>query len=139
MDELIAHEAPMILIDQVLGFNETQVKCQVVITEETPFMTNNVVPSYVSIEYMAQSIACHSGILALNSGRKIDIGFLLGTRRLILSKNEFVIGDVLVVDAENLYKDGEMAAFECKISLREEIVATANLNVYQPREFQAES
>ncbi|MGB0683237.1 MAG: hypothetical protein ACPGOV_11035 [Magnetovibrionaceae bacterium] len=132
IEDLIAHRAPMILIDRVLDFDSEFIRTQVVITEKSPFLRAGRVPAYVAIEYMAQSIAAYSGLCAKQEGRPISIGFLLGTRNLSLKKTTFEIGNSLSVDAKSIYNDGEMGAFECQVFRHGEKVASAILNVYQP-------
>lgn len=132
VSELIAHEAPMILIDEVSGYDDENIRVIVKIQERSPFLYNGSVPSYIGVEYMAQTVACFCGLQALNAKESIRIGFLLGTRKLKLSKKSYSLGDMLVVNARALYNDGEMAAFECSISVNNETVSEATLNVYQP-------
>ncbi|MTI11022.1 ApeP family dehydratase [Curvivirga aplysinae] len=136
-NDLLAHEAPMILVDKVVGYNETSIKSVVCINEKAPFLYGDAVPAYIAVEYMAQTIACHKGVLALDLGEDVKIGFLLGTRKLTLSESDFLLGDILEIEASVLYNDGEMAAFEC-IIMREGVkVSNATLNVYQPDNFDA--
>ena len=132
IEELIAHDHPMILIDHVISYTSEKIETSLTIHEDTPFMFDAQVPSYVAVEYMAQSIAAYSGIIAQKKGEKIRIGFLLGTRKLELMCTHFHIGDQLHIEANSLYNDGEMASFDCVTKKGEKIVAKARLNVYQP-------
>ena len=132
IEDIVAHAPPMILIDRVLDHNENAIQASVTITQDSPFLYAGVVPSYVVIEYMAQSIAAYSGILACQKEQDVQIGFLLGTRKLELKTDCFEIGDEIVIEAEALYNDGEMASFDCLAKRNDKQVAQARLNVYQP-------
>jgi predicted hotdog family 3-hydroxylacyl-ACP dehydratase len=132
VSQLLVHDTPMILIDQVEGYDDENIVSNINITENSPFSYEGAVPSYIAVEYMAQTVACYSGVQARNSGNEIRIGFLLGTRKLKLYADEFHVGDNLLVKAQILYNDGEMAAFDCHILKKNQIVAKAKLNVYQP-------
>jgi predicted hotdog family 3-hydroxylacyl-ACP dehydratase len=134
IEELVAHDAPMILIDKVEAYDDENIRACVEISDQSPFMENGIVPAYVCVEYMAQTIAAYSGIHALNKGGKVHIGFLLGTRKLELMSTGFKVGDKIIIEAHALYNDGEMASFDCIAKLVEKIVAKARLNVYQPNE-----
>ncbi len=130
--DVLAHDAPMILIDRVVSHDLEQIETATRISEQSPFLSGGKVPAYVVIEYMAQSVAAYSGIRAKENGQGIKIGFLLGTRKLELNTDGFAIGDEIIVQASQLYNDGEMASFDCLAKKGEKIVAKARLNVYQP-------
>jgi predicted hotdog family 3-hydroxylacyl-ACP dehydratase len=125
VSQLLAHDTPMVLIDQVECYDDENIYSNINVTENSPFLYGETAPSYIAVEYMAQTIAC-------NSGNEVRIGFLLGTRKLKLYVDEFHVGDNLLVKARILYNDGEMAAFDCRILKKNKIVAEAKLNVYQP-------
>lgn len=132
IESLIAHDHPMILVDRVLASTDDRIQTLVVLTENSPFIQDGAVPAYVCIEYMAQSVAAYSGLQAKKKGEKVKVGFLLGARKLNLHKNRILTGSNLVVDADIIYNDGEMASFDCSVSWEGQAVADARMNVYQP-------
>jgi len=134
INELIAHEAPMILVDRVVSCDDDSIMTAIHITSDTPFLQDDRVPSYVVIEYMAQSIAAYSGLQAKEAHKTVKIGFLLGTRKLELKTAHFQLGDEIIIEASPLYNDGEMASFDCSAKHEGQVVAIARLNVYQPNE-----
>lgn len=136
IEEVIAHSAPMILIDKLLKFDDNTAHCQVEITAQSQFIkANSYVPSYVGIEYMAQSVAAHAGAKALNAGGKIDIGFLLGSRKYQAKVTQFFIGDVLDIFVTELHQEESgLGVFDCKILLEGEEVASAKVNAFQPED-----
>ena len=132
MTEILYHAPPMILIDGVDAYSETEVASVVEITADSPFIEKGAVPAYVGIEYMAQSIAAYSGIKAQNAGLDVKIGYLVSTRSMTLFCPSFAIGDRLNVKVELVYDETPMAVFDGAIHRKEELVAKARLNVYQP-------
>jgi len=122
----------MILLDQVDAYDADNVEASLTIRDDSPFVKEQRVPSYVAIEYMAQGIAAYSGLQALDKNEPVKIGFLLGTRKLKLWTQELFVGDNLVVNVSVLYNDGEMAAFECRTLRGDQVVAEASINVFQP-------
>ena len=130
--ELLAHEAPMILIDRVLEVGEGKIHTSVTIRPNSPFAKIEGVPVYVSVEFMAQSIAAFIGWSARQQGEPPKIGLLLGTRKLELSTDWMRFGDDIEIQAFERYNDGTMAAFECLVRRGDETLAEARLNVYEP-------
>ena len=129
---LLAHAPPMILLDQIDAYDEDQAQASLCIRNDSPFIREGRVPSYVTVEYMAQAIAAYSGLQALEKGEGVRIGFLLGTRSLKLRVPELFVGDKLIINIVAQYNDGEMAAFDCRTVRDDEVVAEATINVFQP-------
>ena len=130
--EILYHAPPMILIDRVEGYDDETVASVVEITYDSPFLNDGKVPAYVGIEYMAQSVAAYSGIMALNSGADVKIGYLVSSRNVQLSCPAYTIGDILQIKVHLVYNETPMAVFDCTIHRSERLVAEARLNVYQP-------
>jgi len=135
VSELIVHKAPMILIDRIESYDDKSIQSVIEIKQSSPFLNENAVPAYIGIEYMAQTVACFSGIKALEADNAVRIGFLVSVRKLKLFTNAYSIGSSLVAKSCVLYDDGEMAAFDCQILYENHILAEAKLNVYQPYEY----
>lgn len=133
IEELLIHRSPMLLLDKVVGYSETEVVASVVITESSQFLTPEGVPGHVAIEFMAQACGAYAGAIALDAGAVIKIGFLLGTRMCRVLVPWFRIGDRLLVSASMVLHDEQLAAFDCKIEIDGRLVADAQLKVYQPQ------
>jgi predicted hotdog family 3-hydroxylacyl-ACP dehydratase len=132
INDLLYHAAPMILIDRVDAFDSETVRSSVEITPNSPFLADDVVPSYVSVEYMAQSVAAYSGIKAKISGGIVKIGYLASARKVDLNVPFFSIGDKLEITVKMIWNEPPMAVFDCRIERQNTIVASSRLNVYQP-------
>ena len=132
--ELIVHEAPMILLDELVDAGPNQVHCRVTIQESGLFFDaqTRVVPGYVGIEFMAQAVAVWAGYHAWKRGEKPPIGFLLGGRNYQCETSAFVEGMELDIHAEQLMKSENMASFRCSIQHNGVVQATCDLNVYEP-------
>lgn len=130
--DLLPHDPPMVLIDRLVDCRNDFVHCEVVIKENSPFCENGSVPSFVAIEYMAQTIAVWNGYMSKRQGESPKIGYLLGTRHLELNIPSFKIGDVLNVYGTPEYIDTEIASFDCWVDLNGSRVVHAGLKVFQP-------
>jgi predicted hotdog family 3-hydroxylacyl-ACP dehydratase len=131
---LLPHEPPMILLDEVLSSEETSLAAALTIRENSLFVEAGGVPAHIGVENMAQTCGAYAGVKTLDCGEPVRLGFLLGTRRYEARVPWFRIGDYLVVSVSEMYRDEHMGAFDCRIDRRGEMVATAQLNVYQPED-----
>ncbi|SUI85247.1 hotdog family protein [Shewanella morhuae] len=146
--DFIPHRAPMVLIDKIISYQHEALVTEVTITPQSPYFDANhhAVPNYVGIEYMAQSIAALAGVEAKLRNDKIRVGFLLGSRKLALHAKRYELGRTYRTHVKRLYQeDSGLAVFDCQIYLLPEagseqdktLVATANVNVFQPQDTQS--
>jgi len=130
ISELIPHTGQMVLLDRVTAFDDNSLSAELVVRPGL-LVDDETVPSWVGIEYMAQTIGAYVGMKARLAGEPIRLGFLLGTRRYGGNAAAFKVGAALTVRVEKIMQDDRLGAFECRI-LGEGIEISANLNVYQP-------
>lgn len=140
IEEVIKHRKPMRLVDKLVSFDEERVCVSVSINEDSEFYHADQlgVPSYIGIEYMAQSIAAQAGANELTNGKSIRLGFLLGTRKYKPNTTYFSRGTTLLIKAEKLLIDAAgLSVFDCTIVAEDQqeiILAQAKINVYQPED-----
>ncbi|MDY0917151.1 hotdog family protein [Pseudomonas viridiflava] len=131
--ELIPHAGDMILIDQVLAFDEEQI--QTCLTVRAGGLFNEAdgsLPAWVGVELMAQSVAAFAGCQARSKGDAVKLGFLLGSRKFDCNVAHFPAGSELNIHAvRSLQDDSGMGVFECTLT-GPDINAFARLNVYCP-------
>lgn len=132
--QLLPHESPMALVDELIDVGELHIHCRTTITSQCPFFNQKSrnVPGYVGIEFMAQSVAGWSGYHAWLKGDKSPIGFLLGSRRYQSMCSDFKEHDVLDIYAEQIMENLGMAVFSCCIECQGKVIASSQLNVYVP-------
>ncbi|PKG55486.1 hotdog family protein [Shewanella sp. GutDb-MelDb] len=137
VEQFIPHRQPMVLISNLLEYEADNLLTQTKITTTSPYFDDSLqgVPNYVGIEYMAQSIAALAGIEAHLRQDIIRVGFLLGTRKLNMHISHFKAGETYQTQVTRLYQEESgLAVFDCKIIHNEQIVAEANVNVFQPQD-----
>lgn len=140
LEQVLPHRAPMILIDRLLEHATDTLLTEVCIGPQSAYFdaASQSVPNYVGIEYMAQSIAALAGLEASVRGEAIRVGFLLGTRKLSLAIPAYEQGECYQTRVTRLYQeDNGLAVFDCKIFHNNQLVAEANVNVFQPQDTQA--
>ncbi|MDB6051294.1 MAG: 3-hydroxylacyl-ACP dehydratase [Pseudomonas sp.] len=133
MSELIPHAGNMILIDQVLSFDEEQIHTRLTVRGGGLFSrVDGSLPAWVGVELMAQSVAAYAGCQARKHGETMKLGFLLGTRKFECNVEHFPLGADLTIHAlRSLEDDNGMGIFECHLT-GPGIHATARLNVFCP-------
>lgn len=134
VETLVPHSPPMVLIDEILSYYETGLIAAVDIHEQCRFYSAQArgVPSWAGIEYMAQAISAWAGINAKRQGREIELGFLLGSRKMKLPETVFKSGQRYQVYVRELVRDPSgLASFDCRIAAGEQDCASARVNVYE--------
>ncbi|AZF35235.1 3-hydroxydecanoyl-(ACP) dehydratase [Pseudomonas sp. R4-39-08] len=131
--ELLPHAGDMILIDQVLSFDEEQVHTRLTVKPGGLFnRADGSLPAWVGIELMAQSVAAYAGCRARQQGLPVELGFLLGTRKFECNVEHFPVGAELNIHGlRSLEDDNGMGVFECHLT-GDAIQASARLNVFRP-------
>lgn len=135
--DLLPHDAPMILLDEVVEVRDTGLTARVTITPQSLFADEQGVPAWVGLEYMGQAIAAYAGAQARRKGEPVRIGFLVSTRRYESGCAHFPLGAELTVAAEAVAESSQgLSVFECTLR-GPGLDASANLNVYQPPNIEA--
>ncbi|NWE12096.1 hotdog family protein [Pseudomonas yamanorum] len=131
--ELLPHAGDMILIDQVLRFDEEQIHTRLTVKPGGLFnRADGSLPAWVGIELMAQSVAAYAGCRARQKGEAVELGFLLGTRKFECNVEHFPAGSELTIHGlRSLEDDNGMGVFECHLT-GDGIRASARLNVFRP-------
>lgn len=134
--DLLPHAPPMILIDQVESHQPGQgVVVSVLVREESLFYQEGIgIPNHVSLEWMAQTCGVFSGIEAGTTGLPPRIGFLLGTRDFVATVDAFALGERLLVTANKVFQNNDMAMFACTVRQGDREVVTAQLSLAQPND-----
>jgi predicted hotdog family 3-hydroxylacyl-ACP dehydratase len=132
VEELLPHSESMVLLDEVVEWGDGWAVAAVRVAEDTAFFEPGVgVPSWVGIEYMAQTVAMYVGICAKRESKPIRIGLLLGTRSYKAGCSHFRLGTRPRIRVQEIWRDAQMASFECHIEDGERL-ADATLNLFQP-------
>ena len=132
--ELVPHEPPMVLLDEVTGFDGTTARCRVAIRPESMFVASGRVRAVVALEYMAQCVAVCASLRSRARGEPAgQEGYLVGARDVTLGAACFEVGDELDVEATLEFDGRELGSFACAVLRAGERVASGVLNVYRQR------
>lgn len=134
VEELIPHSPPMVLLDRILHYDSMTLIAEITIKADCRFYDTAVqgVPSWVGIEYMAQAISALAGLRAREKNTGIKIGFLLGTRKMLLHRKVLLADTCYQIHVKQLFWDTSgLANFECEIRNGQESCVTAKVNVFE--------
>ena len=125
----------MVLLDAIVEHADDQTTCVVSIRDDSPLREpDGSVPGWVGLEYMAQCIAAHAGLIDHAAGRTPAIGFLVGARRVTFHASGYPPGQVLHVSVRRLWGEGRLGAFACAIrdSRTGAVLAEGTVSAYLP-------
>ena len=85
---LIPHRGTMCLLDGLLAWDDVQIRCRASghRASDHPLRTAHGLLSTAAIEYAAQAMALHGGLLAQSAGRRATPGFLASARAVTLHR-----------------------------------------------------
>ncbi|WP_288386095.1 3-hydroxylacyl-ACP dehydratase [uncultured Acinetobacter sp.] len=129
--QYIPHEAPMLLVDDLIEITDTYAVASLSIQPDLMFCTAQGLPTWISIELMAQTISAFSGYQGHLNSAGPKVGFLLGTRKLNLPVPFFALGTQLTIRVEKQSMHDGLGQFECCIDEGEYRIC-AVLTVYEP-------
>jgi len=135
IEAYVPHRGAMRLIDRVVAVDEAHAVAELDVPDDGLFVHDGAVPAWVGIEYMAQTVALWAGARAMRAGGAPAIGFLLGSRRYEAGVAAFPGGATLRVEARcEMAGDNGLGVFDCGIAMNGDIVATARLSVFEPKD-----
>jgi predicted hotdog family 3-hydroxylacyl-ACP dehydratase len=128
----------MVLVNRVISHDAQGTICDVDLTPESMFLENGEVPAWVGLEYMAQAVGAHEGMVSRAQGVPPAVGFLLGSRRVDIRTRGFIPGQTLHVSVRHLWGEGELFVFACSVSdaATRRILVSAQLNLFRPKDIE---
>ncbi|MDY0885218.1 hypothetical protein ACFPL7_02415 [Dongia soli] len=138
IESLLPHARPMILLDRVIERDSNQLIAEVMVRPGIPFFRpDKGIAAHVAVEWMAQACGAYVGARTLDAGMPVRVGFLLGTRDFNCRIAWFESGNILTVSTVLTYRQEDVAVFDCKVSRQDQVVAAAQLTVFQPADMAA--
>lgn len=113
---LVPQSGPMCLLDRVLEHEPHRTVCVVDPARSAALARpDGLVPAYVGLEYMAQCIAAHGGLVARSRGEPPRAGLFLGARRVSFAVEAFRGGRALWVEVCHHRGEHGLVAFDCAL------------------------
>ncbi len=136
------HRGPVLLLDCVLSHDSQRTDARVCIDSQRWLKRDDgSVAGWIAVEYMAQCVAAHEGLLALDEGRPPPTGFLVAATGLRLHASDFQAGAQLRVRSERVRGRPGLGVLSHQCSLhiegpgrgKAELLAEGRLSVSTPR------
>ncbi len=100
LSTLIPHRGESLLLDRIIDHDDECTIAGVVVGSRSSLLREDgTVPTWLAVEYMAQTIAVHEGFIARSEGRTLEIGFLVTVVGLEIQPVTLQSGQVLRVHA----------------------------------------
>ncbi|MGL1936868.1 MAG: hypothetical protein OCD01_17705 [Fibrobacterales bacterium] len=129
------HQNGMLLLDTVEAYDLDSVSLHssVTVSPQSGFYNvhNNVIPIWVSFEYMAQNIAVLSGINYKIKGELPKIGFILSVTNFKTFKDSFNNGEKITISVQQEYREGDIAVFNGQSFVNQELYCSTTLTVIE--------
>ncbi len=143
ISDLLPHRSPMQLITAVesVDFDNQTLVARVDITRDDLMYDDVIggVPSWISLEYMAQAIGCFIGAADREHDpeSKPIVGFVLGSRKLTVDIPTYLVGQIYFIHVAAVFFDKNIANFDCQIyNSDNNLVASGAINVFRPDDIQ---
>jgi predicted hotdog family 3-hydroxylacyl-ACP dehydratase len=130
--DLIPHAGTMCLLDGVERWDETEILCSTGSHRrlDNPLRRDERLASIHALEYGAQAMAVHGGLLAQQQRKRVQGGFLVAIRDVRLYRDRLDdLPDTLRVEAAQLLADGANQIYGIRISCDDNIIAEGRLSV----------
>lgn len=141
LSSLIPHRGESILLDRVVGHDGKSTTVSIIVGSQSWLLREDgTVAPWLGIEYMAQSVAAHEGILARKNGLSPPLGFLVSVVAWKLLDSRLICGERLEVQTTRVRGRPELGALSHRSSLyrngaggQRELVATGRLSFSIPK------
>jgi len=132
---LVPHAGRMCLLDEVVSWNETRVCCRSASHKRSdhPLRRGGSLPAFHLLEYAAQAVAVHGGLVASAGGSPAPAKYLAAARdfELHLISLDDIQAD-LCIDAERLLAMGDSMLYRFHASADGRVLATGRLTIVPP-------
>jgi predicted hotdog family 3-hydroxylacyl-ACP dehydratase len=135
--DLIPHAGSMCLLDCVLSWDESEIYCSAIshIDRSNPLRNCNRLASVHLLEYGAQAMAVHGGLMARESGHTVLTGMVLpgylAALHDVVLQQEFIdhIKTPLKIHAQKIASSCDSSMYKFTITTKEDLLASARATV----------
>ncbi len=131
---LIPHKGTMCLLDEVVHWDRQCIECVSFShrREDNPLRYEGRIDAVHAVEYGAQAMAVHGGLLAREQGRSLKPGYIAALRDINISRSRLdSIAEPLQVSARQLMAAGGNLVYRFEVRAGEELVASGRVTVIE--------
>ncbi|MCF6353818.1 MAG: hypothetical protein L3J26_01735 [Candidatus Polarisedimenticolaceae bacterium] len=130
--QLIPHAGSMCLLEQIVNWDQQQVVCSTGSHRslKNPLRSNGQLSAIHAIEYGAQAVAVHGGLLAQERNEAIQPGYLAALRHIRLHQSRLdEIESALTVEATQLLCDAGNLIYSFTVKAADQAIADGRVVV----------
>lgn len=139
--DLIPHAGSMCLLDGVQQWDAEQIVCtsHSHLDKNNPLRKNGRLSSLHALEYGAQAMAVHGGLLAQQRGEQAPPGYLAALRdaRLLLPRLDNLDGPLVVTATQLMVSAGNLM-YTLRVESQNQLVASARATVITQQQHQTD-
>ena len=136
VEPLLPHSGNMVVLDCVTAFGDDFLIAESTVHENYILNKNGKLATFAGIEIVAQGVAAWAGCMAVLAGEPIRLGYLLGSRKLMLYTQEIPMGTHLQIEVKKSIQDAMgFGVFDCRlIDLKDNsVILEGALNLFCPK------
>jgi len=129
---LIPHAGSMCLLDDVLQWDDEQIICQARSHQlpDNPLRCEQGLSAIQGIEYGAQAMAVHGGLLAQRDGAPISPGVLVAAREITVNIEWLDhVAEPLIITAHKIIRDHRHCRYEFVLSAEDQALVGGSVTV----------
>ncbi len=130
---LIPHQGTMCLLDTVEQWDDTSIQCTAVSHRDAanPLRRDNQLEAICGLEYAAQAMAVHVGLLEQGKERRLAVGYLGAVKNLMLraARLDDVKGN-LTVQATRLVGEGGSFIYAFRVSAERQELLEGRASIF---------
>ena len=124
---LIPHSGSMCLLDKVIEWDSKHIVCHTMTYQDlnNPLRSNGILPVVALIEYGAQAMAVHGGLIAKDSDAAMQTGYLASLRDVVLETGDIshVTTELCVEAIQLMSSQGNMIYNFCVTANKKSLVS----------------
>lgn len=128
--DLVPHELPTLVLEELVHWEPGAATLRFTVRKHGLLVHDGRVDACVALEWMAQGAAACLGHEAFRGGEGVRVGMVVGCRKLVLRRDDFAVGEELVVAVRRTRGSDFASTFEGEVRDRtNDVVATASMTL----------
>lgn len=127
--DLIPQRAPIVMIDEFLGFKGEISRSRLVVREDNIFVDDNTLSECGLIEHIAQSAAARVGYIFKSKDMPIPLGFIGSVNNFAISRHP-AVGDDIITEIEIIQEVLSITLIEARCFVNDEEIASCRMKIF---------
>ncbi len=141
IETLVPHRGPMLLLSEIIAFDEQRAAAKAVVAESWPLTTRTGADPLVLIELVAQTAALNNGwmILQRRSANQDHRGWIVGVKSARLFIDRIAIGTTITIESRNQFEYDNFREIRGEVKIGDRVAAEVVLQLVQAEPMEKKS